>query len=281
MKGDAVSTFTVVTGASYIKVKKEKTNKNESDVEQEKKRKRKEAPRGKTKTFSNIARRNMMYTLAMIRRDSLPCFVTLTYPKEYSSDASVWKKDLDKFCKRLTYKFRGVSAIWKLEPQRRGAPHYHLLVWGATLIDLLGFVPYAWNEIAAGGNVEHLRWHLGRIDNIPCVQQVDTQKQMYQYVLKYISKSAAEGWKYVGKWWGIVAKTNLPFGSEVVFEITEEVANEFIRYMRRFTNVGHGLALASRQQVCDADQWMEKMQTKPMGSYLDWLKGVDNERLEK
>ena len=230
-------------------------------------------------TFSKEARRNMMYTIARVRRDCLPCFVTLTYPAKYNLDPKSWKRDLHMFAQRLGRRFDDVAGIWKLEPQRRGAPHYHLLLWNVLLEDLRNFVPREWNDIVALGDSDHLRWHLGELNNgnVHCVQEVKTQKAMYQYVTKYISKAAIEDWKNVGKWWGMLWKSRIPFGEEVVFEITDSNAYDVIRYMRRFTKFGKGLALQSRQQICDADQWMEKLQTKPIGTYLDWLKGVQNE----
>lgn len=217
----------------------------------------------------------MLYMIAKTRRDCLPCFVTLTYPKVYNMDERSWKNDLIRLSHRLSYEFDNIAVIWKLEPQRRGAPHYHLLVWNESLQDLQDRIPVIWNQIVAPNDVEHLRWHRGKIGNVHCVQEVRTQMRMLQYVTKYISKSSLEGWKNVGKWWGVFFKDRLPFGQEVVYEIDDEVANDLIRYIRRFTGFGGGLALQSRQTVCDADQWMEKLQTKPMGSYLDWLRSVE------
>lgn len=270
------SSLTVVNGASYIKVSK--VNKKKAELKEEMKDKKVDQKvnnkRGSViSTFSKEARRNMMYTLARVRRDCLPCFVTLTYPAVYNTDPKAWKKDLHDFTMRLARKsaFEDVAGIWKLEPQRRGAPHYHLLLWNVSLEDLRAYVPKAWNEIVASGDLEHLRWHRGDLSNVHCVQPVMTQKAMYQYVTKYISKAALEDWKNVGKWWGMLWKNRIPFGEEVVFEITEGNANDIIRYMRRYTKMGGGLALQSRQQVCDADQWMEKLQTRSMGTFADWL----------
>lgn len=230
------------------------------------------------RTFSNEARQNMMYTIAHVRRDCLPCFVTLTYPKVYSENPKEWKRHLHMFARRLDRKFENVAGIWKLEPQKRGAPHYHLLLWGVPLSELQRFVPVAWNEIVAKDDNEHLRWHRGEMGNgnIHCVQEVATQKAMYTYVTKYINKSAVEGWQNVGKWWGILWKSRMPFGEKIIYDITDKDVYNVIRMMRRYTGSGSGFALQSRQQICDADQWMEKIQTRPMGSYLDWLRRIES-----
>lgn len=55
-------------------------------------------------------------------------FVTLTYPAEFSLDWQDWKADLEKFRRRLLKIAPGAVGYWKLELQRRGAPHFHLLL---------------------------------------------------------------------------------------------------------------------------------------------------------
>lgn len=276
MSDDAVSSLMIVSGASYAKVKKSKKDIGlDDELKSQKKKMETNNKKGSViRTFSKEARQNMMYTISKIRRDCLPSFVTLTYPKVFSDDPKVWKKDLHVFTMRLGRSFPDVAGIWKLEPQRRGAPHYHLLLWNVPMEELRDYIPQAWNDVVAPGDVEHLRWHKGNIGNINCVQEVHTQKAMYQYVTKYINKAAAEDWQKVGKWWGMLWKSRLPFGEEVIFEINDKNAYDIIRYMRRFTRLGAGLALQSRQMVCDADQWMEKLQTVPMGTYVDWLNKV-------
>ena len=224
--------------------------------------------------FSMNAKRNMMYLIARVKRDCLPCFVTLTYPKEFSLDGREWKRDLKNFLTWLG-NFSGVSAIWKLEPQRRGAPHFHLLIWGVSVEVLQDTIPERWYKLVGDGDIKHLQWHKGELGNINCVVPVDSTKTMYNYVMKYISKSLIEGWQNVGKWWGVYSKNNLPVGEEVLFEIREKDVNQIMRYMRRFTRHS-SCNNASRQIVCDADQWLEKIQCIPMGSYRDWLKKLEN-----
>ena len=54
-------------------------------------------------------------------------FITLTYQQQdQAADAS--KRDLEKFLKRFERKYGPTWLLWKLEPQKRGTPHYHLLV---------------------------------------------------------------------------------------------------------------------------------------------------------
>src|SRR5271157_7616 len=137
--------------------------------------------RSKIGGFSSASRRRLMYMIARVKRDAvLPLFVTLTYPDKFPS-ARESKRHLDIFLKRIRRAFPVAGGIWKLEPQQRGAPHYHLLVWGAPLVvvdeinmtvsGLRYFIPSAWYEIAGGGDEKHLLWHEGLLGhgNKQCV----------------------------------------------------------------------------------------------------------------
>lgn len=198
-----------------------------------------------------------MRTLARIKKTELPCFVTLTYPAIYSDDPKSWKRDLDKYLKRLARKFPKVSGVWKLEPQKRGAPHYHLLIWGVNYIDLLIHTVAAWHEIAGNGDENHREWHAGLLNNKPCVSQVEKQQGVFWYASKYMSKPI-EGWENVGRFWGVFFRERLPQGELVALEVTEAQAMEAIRYMRRFARL-KSRDYKSLTIICDADQWMNNL----------------------
>jgi len=87
----------------------------------------KSKPRGAVcRGFSARSRARMMRLLGMLRRDALPVFVTLTYPRVWSSDYRQWKRNLDAFGHWLRRWSLGKgSAVWKLELQDRSAPHFH------------------------------------------------------------------------------------------------------------------------------------------------------------
>jgi hypothetical protein len=86
--------------------------------------------RGYIKGFSKNSRRRLLEMIASVKRDAdLPNFMTLTYPANFPTVERA-KRDLKVFLQRLDRAYPGSGYIWKLEPQERGAPHYHLLVWG-------------------------------------------------------------------------------------------------------------------------------------------------------
>jgi len=55
-------------------------------------------------------------------------FMHLTYPAEYPLDWRIWKSDLKRFKAALLRKWPNSQGIWKLELQRRGAPHFHIVL---------------------------------------------------------------------------------------------------------------------------------------------------------
>ena len=139
--------------------------------------------------FSKASRRRLLYKIAGIRRDAeLPCFVTLTYPGEFPTLERA-KRDLKVFVQRIKYKFP-CSGIWKLEPQERGAPHYHCLIWGVDESDLFDFVAYTWYEIAGNNDRNHLKFHLGLLPGSkPCVSKVRSWRGVWAYAAKYLGKT--------------------------------------------------------------------------------------------
>lgn len=198
----------------------------------------------------------LMRTVSAVRRDCLPIFVTLTFPADYPTIERA-KRDLDAFLKRLARKFPEVAGVWKLEPQRRGAPHFHLLVWGADFEALQEFVPLAWFQVVKSDDPNHLAWHRGELGNSHCVQQIKTLGGVSWYINKYMSKEVGSQFDW-GRWWGVFHRDNLPLGEVVNMEVTEEKAIEFIRYMRRFAHI-RSRDYRTLTIICDADFWINRL----------------------
>lgn len=216
--------------------------------------------RGAVKGFSVSSRRRLMLIIGSIKRDaSLPLFITLTYPSSFP-DARASKRHIKMFFQRLQRAFPGIGLIWKLEPQKRGAPHYHILLWGLDLEKVSAFVPGAWFDIAGCGDKNHLLWHRGLLGNQHCVQAVRSWRGVWSYASKYLGKTfEVEGWSNVGRYWGIINRDNVPFGELVQEEVTRKKAIEVNRYQRRFSGA-RGSGKKSMTIFCDADQWVDKLE---------------------
>lgn len=244
-------------GASVLKVKRNPREKAEKEEEGSRGGEEEKTKRGKVAGFSGKSRNRLMRTLGEVRRDCLPDFVTLTFPNDYPTIKRA-KRDLDTFIKRLARKFPDVAGVWKLEPQKRGAPHFHLLIWGAAHKELLSFVPASWCKVVGSDDPNHLAWHKGELGNSPCVQQIESQRGVFWYASKYMSKEVGAMFSDWGRWWGVFHRDNLPLGEVVNVEVSEEKAMEFIRYMRRYGHI-KPRDYKSLTIICNADFWVNRL----------------------
>lgn len=87
--------------------------------------------RGPVTVFSKASRLRLLRFLAACQEPPR-AMVTLTYPKDYPSAADS-KEDLRRFGRCLHRAAGGLGEatgfLWRLELQRRGAPHFHVLLW--------------------------------------------------------------------------------------------------------------------------------------------------------
>ena len=190
--------------------------------------------RGKKKKigrFTAKSKRKLQQRFAQLDRDRLkylPKMLTLTYPRNYASDPTIWKKNLDDFLEHhFKPNFPNAFIIWKLEPQKRGAPHYHLLIFSddPQLLNRVYLqkekLAKSWYQVVDSGDEKHLRAGI-RVGFAPKVRNGKPIKKRAEdfanwdmvsgYVAKYLGKvtglfkSESNGdkeIKQVGRYWGI------------------------------------------------------------------------------
>lgn len=167
--------------------------------------------RGLISGFSAAARKRMLEFLAKLR--GLPnksAFVTLTYPSIYPDAPAEWKRHLDTFFKALR-RLRGADgcfAVWRIEAQKRGAPHFHLLIFGypSGLQRFRKWVAARWYQIVASGDQRH--FYAGTQ-----VNKITSRHHACAYAAKYAAKIEGCGNRFatidgeivelVGKHWGV------------------------------------------------------------------------------
>ena len=120
--------------------------------------------------------------------------ITLTYPREFSSDGKEVKHHLELM--REWFRYRGVSAFWFLEFQARGAPHFHLFTDNPVEAKELS---RKWYEVVGSGDEKHLRAGTQ-------IQKIRKPHAIAAYAAKYATKSeqktVPEGYSNVGRFWG-------------------------------------------------------------------------------
>ncbi len=210
-------------------------------------------PRGLVNCLTSQARRRLSATVAKLRRDA-PChFITLTYPghaENWSPKLSEFgppvplpgprqsKQDLRAYFKWIRRHFPNFSAVWKLEPQERGVPHFHLLAYGlpddqALMLSLRN----RWYEQVGRGHAYHYA-HGFESDYLG----TDADKAR-AYVSKYVAKGdalslnpdhGAHAGRSPGRFWGLEFRQSLPFSDCITMEIDPDFSAFAIRTLRRF-----------------------------------------------
>jgi hypothetical protein len=154
-----------------------------------------------------VLSRDSLRRLAFVAANTDATFrtmATLTYPRDFEADGAIVKYHLKKLLQRL--KRRGMQDyLWFLEFQRRGAPHFHILLDLGLPADypgrreMLSWLSAAWYEIVGSGDVRHLvagtRWET--------LREADGGKR---YALVYSKKPTQKrvpvAYRNVGRFWG-------------------------------------------------------------------------------
>ena len=175
------------------------------------------AIRGRIRGFSKTSRRNLLRRLASINRRAFRgrlISITLTYPHEHPEDPELCKNHLKALRKRLQRKYGDFAAFWRLGIQKRGAWHFHLLLFVGQSVGSIGelrrFISSSWHEVTGKVSEGHL--HAGTR-----VEVVKRWKQATSYVERYMAKSEEfpEGLQ-TGRIWGIWNEELLPVRWESV-----------------------------------------------------------------
>lgn len=248
--------------------------------------------RGKCSGFSAASRRRLMQLMCMWNLDEVHLsFVTLTYPGAYASDWTVWKRDLDVFLRWLKRNVTSaVGCVWRVEFQKRGAPHFHLLLASNEKVctceprkmlvkgrekyvhskscgvqGLRTLIGQKWADVVRDGYIQSGESSEGYSEHYEKHKQAGTgvdvvvgRKQMMAYVSKYLAKVDQVGLDGWGRNWGRVnLNGELDFNPLAVVTMEEEEAVK----MRRMV-VGW---LRSRKNVKYADRLARKGSYSVMG----------------
>ncbi len=218
--------------------------------------------KGSIATFTSGSRRNLIWTMGKIDRDKvmLPHFNTLTYGREFPTDGRVIKRHLDLFHKRRARRFPGSCAIWKMELQKRGAAHFHLMVFGVERVackrraswkraDYKGLLALmkgcdcpvcwtqrTWHAIAGYSSFDQLRAGTR-------VEEARTWAGVASYTYKYLGKVVPStvvlddtgervSLGACGRWWGVSGRRFLPVNL-VEYRLTPSGFYTLRRYARR------------------------------------------------
>ena len=195
-------------------------------------------PRGGIRAFSRASRRRLLRRVAQLDKRVLPVFATLTYPAAFPAEPEEWKRHLNSvWAKRLRRIYPEAGYLWRLEFQRRGAPHFHLILYGigGPLSKFREWLSQSWYETVASGDEKHLRAGTN-------ARQTRSSKGTMVYMAKEIGKTrqATLTDEYpdgIGRWWGVKHKESLPWSPLRHRTISDKTADRMMRLMRKIAEL--------------------------------------------
>lgn len=193
--------------------------------------------RGKITALSSSSVKRMKLHIRNVESSEIKAFLTLTYPADFPADGQLIKRHLKNMKQWLLR--QGVSGVWFMEFQQRGAPHFHMFLNGWPAKGLNGCA-MAWHRIVGTKDDKHLAWHLGKLSGRPCLEWMRKAHAASAYATKYASKmvqkSVPDWFKNVGRFWGQFGglRPNWKFESSHGEDFVESVHDLVIGFRSKF-----------------------------------------------
>lgn len=190
--------------------------------------------RGNVQAFSARSRSRLLQSFAQTDFrgfEGRSLFVTLTYHHEWGEVGCEWKADLKEWERRIRRKYPHVLTWWRLELQRRGAPHFHCLVFGLDE-SAKAFLKQSWLDVAEAC----CKWchlYMARVDKLASWEQVRN------YCSKYCAKVEELTPEHPGRYWGILNRSQRTVRLQSV-EVSEQEAFRMRRIFKRLIRAANG-----------------------------------------
>lgn len=231
-----------------------------------------EHKRGKVVEWSLKSRFRLKCFLGTLRREDLAraYFLTLTYPAEYPAPDkhSIYKEHLRQINQSFVREWgSSVAGIWKLEFQKRGAAHYHIMLTGLTADVLDKFrvwLASRWFEIVGSGDDKHLRAGTA-------VEVARSVNGAVSYLAKYISKDdQTRPGDFTGRYWGVFNRVSLPLSSSISQQLGDFEAVKIRRWMRKIAKARVEASRWKRVVETQGKVWsgMSREELQRCGDYM-------------
>lgn len=187
--------------------------------------------RGTVRRYSPASRRRLLRTLMSIddRHLTAPTMVTLTFHRPLC-DRSAWTA-LRTWIRAIRHRYPSVAYLWRMELQRRGAIHFHVVLWLPSHLFRIprhhawrGWLCRTWHRIADPESQPHTRH--GAHATV-----VTGGTAARRYLTKYVAKDGDSEAAPEGRRWG--ASRNLPRRPIISVELTHPEFIQLRRIIRR------------------------------------------------
>lgn len=221
--------------------------------------------------FSEKARKHMLEKVSRLDWSSKRAtFITLTY-HEIEPSAKVCKTHLRALLKRLYRRYGDMAVLWRLELQKRGAWHFHLIIWGLPYIEKKELLKF-WREITGQKTIT-------QID----IKLIDNARKARAYISKYLGKAQVEAIldymtnQAVGRFWGFENRKNLVWSIRSCYSVRLRTGYYEFKTAARghWGKVGFGAKVGFTLFVDDVKSW-EQLLLALVSTWdiYDWAYGV-------
>lgn len=161
--------------------------------------------RGSVGMFTKRARARLALVATEANID-WKALLTVTYPKEFGRNGEKVKDDLA-FVLRVIKQYYIIppNYLWVLEFQKRGAPHFHIMLDKEPLPSFRAYFAWRWADFIGKvygdfENVLDVHLHSKTLEKI---RQTDgAKKYLMKYALKSNQKEVPKEYMSVGRFWG-------------------------------------------------------------------------------
>lgn len=179
--------------------------------------------RGEIEVFSAASRYRLFRLLHQLEFERVT-FITLTYPADFPEDIRKSKAHLKEWRRLFEVAYGKYRAVWRLEFQKRGAPHYHIMYLDIPFIPVEDLC-WTWKRIVHSLDMAH---EINGVD-VKLISDRKQQRLIASYVGKYIAKvderKQGKAVEYVGRWWG---RWNIEEPKPLEFTLTDWEAIQLV-----------------------------------------------------
>lgn len=181
--------------------------------------------RNEIKVFSSESRYRLIRMMHTLEFDRVT-FATLTYPADFPTEAKKYKAHLKEYRRRFERLYGPLRAVWRLEFQKRGAPHYHLMYLNAPFIAVTDWCGM-WSDVIKTKDENHRKIGV----DVKLVASGGENRLVMSYLAKYVGKvdnaTSNSRTEKPGRWWG---KWNLEEQIPIEISLGSRQAESVVSY---------------------------------------------------
>jgi len=192
-------------------------------------RQEKRAPKIKRGQVKTLSKQSLSKAVFVVSETFIifTSVVTVTYGKNVPTDGKAVKKHLHNFLQKIRYHFGSFEYLWWLEFQRRGAPHFHILLTLEANKENRYLLAELWvkatNEYKTP---EMLRVHRHK-KTFETIRKGDNAKRyLTWYTGKQRQKRVPKNYVNVGRFWGASKAVKNSIPDPVTVPMTDDQIRE-------------------------------------------------------